>query len=140
MPNTIVPAIQQRLIADADSICFKCFHRKVCRAIDNQPCIECNQFTDVNGVTVQQWIPVTERLPKLCSEEPEWTETVLFRTITGRIYSGFRNQGRPQTSFYDDDWYPPYWMDESEQIEVEDEYVTHWMPLPQPPKGDKEND
>lgn len=83
-----------------------------------------------------EWIPVTERLPKPFDQEPEWSETVLFRTITGRIYSGYRNQGKPQTSFYDDDWYPPYWMDESEQIEVDDENVTHWMPLPEAPKGE----
>ena len=92
-----------------------------------------------NGVTVQKWTPVTERLPKPCDREPEWSETVLFRTITGRLYSGYRNQGRLPTSFYDDDWYPPYWMDESEQIEVVDEYVTHWMPLPEPPKGETPN-
>ena len=83
-----------------------------------------------------KWIPVTERLPKPCATEPEWSETVLFRTITGRLYSGYRNQGILPTSFYDDGWYPPYWMDESEQIEVEDEYVTHWMPLPSLPKGE----
>ena len=83
-----------------------------------------------------EWISVKDRLPKPFAKEPEWSETVLFRTITGRIYSGYRNQGRPQTSFYDDDWTPPYWLDESERIEVEDEYVTHWMPLPEPPKGE----
>ena len=43
MPNTRVPVIQQRLKGDAESICFKCFHRKVCRATDNQPCIAHNQ-------------------------------------------------------------------------------------------------
>ena len=26
------------------SICVSCVHRKVCKGIDNQPCIECNQF------------------------------------------------------------------------------------------------
>ena len=86
--------------------------------------------------TEQKWISVKDRLPKPCDKEPEWSETVLFRTITGRLYSGYRNQGKLPTSFYDDDWYPPYWMDESEQIEVEDEYVTHWMHLPEPPKGE----
>lgn len=26
------------------SICVSCAHRKVCRGIENQPCVECNQF------------------------------------------------------------------------------------------------
>lgn len=26
------------------SICVSCAHRKVCKGIDNQPCVECNQF------------------------------------------------------------------------------------------------
>lgn len=26
------------------SICVNCSHRKVCKGIDNQPCVECNQF------------------------------------------------------------------------------------------------
>lgn len=119
MPNTIVPAIQQRLRADADSICFKCFHRKVCRAIDNQPCIECNQFTDVNGVTVQQWIPVSERLPEkygkyLCryvfggsAEYPHMEAISYYPTMT-------RFQGEGSCGMR----------------------VTHWMPLPEPPKGE----
>ena len=105
----------------------------VLSAIANGICLEEKQATSDE---TSKWIPVTERLPKPCATEPEWSETVLFRTITGRLYSGYRNQGILPTSFYDDGWYPPYWMDESEQIEVEDEYVTHWMPLPSLPKGE----
>ena len=111
MPNTRVPAIQQRLRDDAESICFKCFHRKVCRAIDNQPCIECNQFTDANGVTVQQWISVKDRLPEktsLCIASKYnvpflawWTGNDWRFANTANIVDG----------------------------------ITHWMPLPQPPKN-----
>lgn len=103
-----------------------------------------------NGVTVaynlsptepltvcQQWIPVTERLPEICDKDPDWSKTVLFRTVFGHIHSGYRNIGRPQTSVYDDDWTPPYWIDESENLYFEEDEVTHWMPLPEPPK---END
>ena len=109
-----------------------------CKYYKSQHC-HAERYADhliANGVTVQTWISVKDRLPEPFAKEPEWSETVLFRTITGRIYSGYRNQGRPQTSFCDDDWTPPYWLDESERIEVEDEYVTHWMPLPEPPKGE----
>ena len=36
--------IEQRIRNHEKSICEKCSHRIVCRAIDNQPCFECNQF------------------------------------------------------------------------------------------------
>ena len=89
-----------------------------------------------NGVTMQEWIPVSERLPDIYDKDPNWSQTVLFRTAEGHIHSGYRNIGRPQASFYDDDWTPPYWLDESERLSFEEDEVTHWMPLPQPPKGE----
>lgn len=82
----------------------------------------------------QRWIPVTERLPEIYDKDPDWSKTVLFRTVFGHIHSGYRNIGRPQTSVYDDDWTPPYWIDESENLHFEEDEVTHWMPLPEPPK------
>ena len=42
-----------------------------------------------NGVTVQEWIPVTEMLPKIYDKDPDWSETVLFRTVGGHIHSGY---------------------------------------------------
>ncbi len=38
--------IEQRISPYEKSICEKCSHRRVCRAIDNQPCFECNQFAE----------------------------------------------------------------------------------------------
>ena len=89
-----------------------------------------------HGVTVQEWFSVKDRLPEIYDKEPDWSVTVLFRTIQGNIHSGYRNIGRPQKSFYDDDWTPPYWLDESENLSFEEDEVTHWQPMPQPPKGE----
>ena len=89
-----------------------------------------------NGVTVQGWISVKDRLPEIYDKEPDWSVTVLFRTIQEHIHSGYRNIGRPQKSFYDDDWTTPYWLDESENLTFEEDEVTHWQYLPQPPKGE----
>lgn len=62
-----------------------------------------------NGVTVQRWIPVTERLPDidekclLCMEN----RITKYRWVTiGYFHTNY------------------------------DEYVTHWIPLPEPPKGE----
>lgn len=37
--------IHQTIKAGAESICPTCNHYPVCRAVDNQPCAECNQYS-----------------------------------------------------------------------------------------------
>ena len=75
-----------------------------------------------NGVTMQEWISVTERLP----EEGDYVLCVL---------KGFNYGGKiqvckfcPADKFKD----KPYF----EHFRNEFPSVTHWMPLPQPPKGE----
>lgn len=99
--------------------------------------IEDAHMTLKNGVTVQEWISVKDRLPEICDKDPEWSKTVLLRTVRGHIHSGYRNIGRPQASFYDDAWTPPYWLDESEDLSFEEDEVTHWMPMPPCPEDAK---
>ena len=36
--------IVQKIKLGEESICLRCFHYKTCRAVDNQPCFECNQY------------------------------------------------------------------------------------------------
>ena len=69
-----------------------------------------------NGVTVQKWIPVTERLP-------ENGETVICVLKRGECWVATWNE------FDDNLWSDgENWCSNSE--------VTHWMPLPEPPKGE----
>lgn len=68
------------------------------------------------GMTVQQWIPVTERLPE----------------NTGRYLTGNIRANDEKCVF--DLWFDcgEWYIDEND-----DEFiykVTHWMPLPEPPK------
>lgn len=77
-----------------------------------------------NGVTVQEWIPVTERLPDLipCNVGTAYSEAVIAWT-SGR---------KAMIAVWDGiDWLAPfdYW-------EAWGEEITHWMPLPEPPKGE----
>lgn len=68
-------------------------------------------FLVAHGVTVQKWIPVTERLP-------EDGEVVLVYGTRGGIYTAYANRGG---------WH---------KMNSKSHYCnpTHWMPLPEPPK------
>ena len=66
-----------------------------------------------NGVTVQEWISVTERLPE---EEGDY---LIYATVP------FNGRKFMAVMHYEKDAYLPIWSD-----------TTHWMPLPEPPKGD----
>ena len=68
-----------------------------------------------NGVTVQEWISVKDRLPE------NGKEGVLIALRWGEVDIGWCEDGRWGSEFVD---------------EYEDGEVTHWMPLPKPPKGE----
>jgi hypothetical protein len=82
-----------------------------------------------NGVTVRQWIPVTERFPNPVSKhkrfDHEYTksETVLCVCVQK---GGKRMVKEGHCEFYGD---TPVW-----RIPGTIDSVTHWMPLPNPPK------
>ena len=70
-----------------------------------------------NGVTVQEWIPVDDRLPK---------EKVNCIVHYKHAYCD-----------YDDYWAIGMCFYDGEKFQFGPAYkVTHWMPLPQPPKGE----
>ena len=75
-----------------------------------------------NGVTVQKWIPVSERLP----EQTEPATSVLVIDKKGRCHIGCYYKGITDDSFTG--FY-------ASAMKVD---VTHWMPLPEPPKGECE--
>lgn len=73
-----------------------------------------------NGVTVQKWIPVTERLPdayvsvlvQMPGEEPFPTVTAGFISNDGIWFGGLYHR--------------------------EPGEVTHWMPMPEPPEEERQ--
>ena len=68
-----------------------------------------------NGVTVQEWISVKDGLPE------SGKESVLICLRWGEVDIGWCEDGRWRSEFVN---------------EYEDGEVTHWMPLPNPPKGE----
>ena len=72
-----------------------------------------------NGVTIQEWIPVTERLPETFGEF-----TVAVKTENGRMFSDYAD-------------YDPYKQSFRTSMFIGlNDVITHWMPLPTPPKGE----
>ena len=76
--------------------------------------IYANDFID-HGVTVQEWISVDERLPD------DNDRVIAFR------------QNEPETSAYK---YCVMWGWSVKVSLKQHRGITHWMPLPQPPKGE----
>ena len=79
-----------------------------------------------NGVTVQEWISVKDRLPD--NKEHDW---VLAQVVEDNGYMHI-----PRVMEYrqaKDDWFEETygWLSEHNGVFT----VTHWMPLPPPPKG-----
>lgn len=79
-----------------------------------------------HGVTVQEWIPVTERLPD--NKEHDW---VLAQVVEDNGFMHIPNvmEYRQQRNDCLDETYG--WLSEHNGAFT----VTHWMPLPEPPKG-----
>lgn len=78
-----------------------------------------------NGVTVQKWVLTKDRLPieEAKAYEQEWHEK--YPEFLVMIERGLL----PTVLYYD--WRENEWFRELETYKV-----THWMPLPAPPKGE----
>ena len=91
------------------------------------------EFADcllANGVTVQEWISVEDRLPE---------ETGQYLTVKKRIapddFGGNKTDIVIIRFFVDDGFRMPIHIPDWINKKINEE-VTHWMPMPQPPKGE----
>jgi hypothetical protein len=80
-----------------------------------------------NGVTFQTWIPVTERLPE--DDLPKGSKVKQIKVLTAlksdKGVRTIRSQMRYRMTWYNSA--PWAWKCSGSEI-------THWMPLPEPPK------
>ena len=83
---------------------------------NEDPFIAMADLLIANGVTIQRWIPVTERLPGICDTVLVCYDFMGGKAVrisdrygkNGMLWSGLPNGQKP----------------------------THWMPLPEAPKGE----
>ena len=82
----------------------------------------------------QQWIPVTERLPEKDGQYLVYERGYIIPSI--RVLS-FANDGRKVDKYdFCREWRNVWYQYDSEWGHITIDDVTHWMPLPEPPKGE----
>ena len=86
-----------------------------------------------NGVTVQEWISVEDRLP----EDSGYYLVVYRDKYNGSISIAFDMYVKCNVGEW---WESEFACDITKQFlwaaKLQEQEVTHWMPLPQPPKGE----
>ena len=83
-----------------------------------------------NGVTIQEWIPVTERLPQECEHPWITCEVVQVLLNDGAVTVGYCNRG--QKLWYHLPLAHTFFVGSS----YEKTPVVAWQPLAEPPKGE----
>ena len=76
---------------------------------------ELSHYLANKGYTKQEWISVEERLPKDYQEVIVYSANIEFNIFTYQGNNEWRNE-------------------QGMTFETEDSIITHWMPLPTPPK------
>lgn len=105
----IMEEIKQSVRYGSESICPSCVHNGVCRAIDNQPCVECDHYR-----VQDEWISVNDKLPNI-----------------GDVVLAFGTRSSTTGQFQGVTTAPSNWWWKGHTIK----HVTHWMLLPAPPPG-----
>jgi hypothetical protein len=118
---------------DADEL-YKATQKRIAEANEARMAVVDDEFLDlINDAFTEdvapraEWISVEERLPD-CEYGSE-TEALLFRLKTGTVEAGYFGTG----GRFRDKYFRCY-HHANEGWDAKD--VTHWMPLPEPPKGD----
>ena len=83
------------------------------------------QHLIANGVTMQEWVSVDDRMPDACGfpcllcGENSFGQIRVFEGFTG-----YMERGKHE------------WHSNQKDVDIDVWTITHWMPMPQPPKGE----
>lgn len=106
----------------AEKECLRCIHKEVCKTAEScdgfvSGCEHFVVISNLENTTKQEWISVKDRLPEEDVRVLVWLsdEVDAYTTVRMRIDTDRRHNSR--------------WVRWNR-------YITHWMPLPQPPKGE----
>ena len=96
---------------------------------NNSPCFEVERVINAliaNGVTVQEWISVNDKLPPYNRDVLVYRPNMAMKILVD-TYDGYYGDD-------DDEWYEG-WALYGKDIHGKP-VITHWAYLPQPPKGE----
>ena len=101
---------------------------------NHSPCFEVERVVNAliaNCVTVQEWIPVKDKLPEIVSTHKRYRSTIKksIRVLCVCVQKSGKTMVKEGYCEWYNDYPEPRW-----QIPGTIDDVTHWMPLPQPPK------
>lgn len=106
---------------------------------NNATMIQLADYLIAHGVTVQEWISVKDRLPEhpghylVCTSINYWHGGCMDINENHKYYPSGTPVGYDGTTMSVLDC---YYDVTGQWNRVCDSHVTHWMPLPQPPKGE----
>ena len=94
---------------------------------------EAANYLIVNGVTVQEWISVKDKLPEIVSTHKRYRSTIKksIRVLCVCVQKSGKTMVKEGYCEWYNDYPEPRW-----QIPGTIDEVTHWQYLPQPPKGE----
>ena len=104
---------------------------ELCEDLETLPCCDTYEgqaeYLITHGVTVQEWISVDDRLPD--NKEYDW---VLAQVVEDNGFMHIPTVMEYRQSR--NDWFEETygWLSDHNGVFT----VTHWMPLPEPPKGE----
>ena len=86
-----------------------------------------------NGVTVQEWVSVKDKLPEIVSTHKRYRTTIKksIRVLCVCVQKSGKTMVKEGYCEWYNDYPEPRW-----QIPGTIDDVTHWQYLPQPPKGE----
>ena len=139
MPNTREKLIE--LITEAkskvDRICVERDWCDGCPVVDSEGACRETYIADhliANGVTVQEWISVKDRLPEDVYGKDREQIVVLVCTKSGKVSQCARMAD--YECIADETLTKVEWIKNGKFYWSKNKAVTHWMPLPMPPKGE----
>ena len=83
-------------------------------------------YLTINGVTVQKWISVKDKLPPHNHDVLVYRPDMAMKILVDNYYGYYGED--------DAEWHEG-WAKYGKDIH-NNPLITHWMPLPQPPKGE----
>ena len=133
--------VREKMVELLSEKCMEtCKQRKgyVCSVEECKRCKEkcCGFYADhliSNGVTVQEWISVDDKLPEVVSIQKVYRSTVKksIRVLCVCVQKSGKTMVKEGYCEWYNDYQEPRW-----KIPGTIDEVTHWQYLPQPPKGE----